>query len=459
MAIFSSRRRLLGIRPEGTSGTLNQPNLTANIDNTPLLRDAKMAVEPISVERPTLRLTYTPIGDIYPGKSVGTLTTTFELSSSSLFIDDATTGGERSNILRWIQACFYEVNRSAGEAANIRGIKVTGITTDNGPMRHGEALIGTGVVLGNGWTAVGDNYVDDEVLFLTSPAGTLTGGSLTGANGTVFTVNNASLGDAGYCWSPRSDINAAISGGVAHASLALYDDGKLWLMKGAMGNFEFEFKHGDAVLVNMTMRGVVDSYTDAALPTGALDNHRYPPTFLGSRVTIRKPTNNPATADRYGTGGTGAAAPGGGTGITGSLNSIKLRSGNNLVLHENSMDPNGINYALISSRAPEGEFNPDEVLNTEFPFVNYFAAGNPLRMRITVVGSPAGSFVFNDPTTANNNVFDFMVGGLVISGLGDGDRDGINSWNGRFKCTGGNYSTTAQIETPGIDNEIVIIQR
>jgi hypothetical protein len=260
MAIFLGRRRQVGIRLESTTGTVNAPVLSSTIDNTPLLRDAKIALEPISVERPTLRLTNTPIGDIYPGKSLATLTVTTELCSHSAYTGSATSA-MRPNATRWLQACGM---LSLTEAQNVFGYKVNPTpAVDNGPLRHGEIVTGTGVTAPNGWTVVGDTYADDGTVYVQEPAGgPLSGPTFTGATSTTaFTVTTK--GSKVFAWYPTSDLNTQITNGVSNASISLYDDGKLFILKGCAGNVEFGFNHGDAVLATYTMRGVVVSYTDS----------------------------------------------------------------------------------------------------------------------------------------------------------------------------------------------------
>ncbi len=451
MAIFLGRRRQVGIRLESTTGTPNAPVLSSSIDNTPLLRDAKIALEPISVERPTLRLTNTPIGDIYPGKSLATLTVTTELCTHSVHLSGGAVIGGRPNATRWLQACgFFSYN----ETHNVFGYKLNPTpTVDNGPLRHGEIVTGTGVTAPNGWTVVGDTYADDGTLYVQEPTGgPLSGPTFTGATSTsAFAVTTK--GVKVFAWAPTSDINTQITNGASNATISLYDDGKLFILKGCAGNVEFGMTHGDAVLATYTMRGVVVSYTDTAMPTNGLDQHKYPPTFLGARVTLRHATNTPSTAQKYGTGG----ASGGG--ITGALNSLRLRSGNNVVLHENSIDPNGVNYAIITGRKPEGNFNPDEVLETEFSFMTNFFLGKPLRLRVACVGPVSTSVAYDDPSTFNQNAWEWICPGVVMSAMGDADRDGLNAWDGAFKVTGGDYDTSAQGEAPGNDSEFVILNR
>jgi hypothetical protein len=230
-------------------------------------------------------------------------------------------------------------------------------------------------------------------------------------------------------------------------------DGKRLRAKGCMGNMEFQFRHGDAVVVDCTFRGVFVDYTDTALPASPNEAHKYPPTFLGSRLTVRQTVNAPSNANKYGSDGGGAGV------LTGALNQMTLRTGNEVIFHENSLDPNGVDFARIPRRQPGGQFNPDEVSNANFDFVQRFVSGIPLRLRTWVVGPPSGSWAYDDPLTQNQNAFDFLAPGIAFSGMADQERDEIQVWDASFDCTGGDYDTTAFGELPGNDNEFVVAHR
>lgn len=442
MAISLSQKRVVGINVESTLGVHSDPSAASCV---PLLRSVKVAVKPTFVDRPTLRLSLTDMPDIYPGKSLADIEFSFELHASPNYVAGAgVLSTARPLLTRIMQTCGYSF---IAESALVYAYDLTGVTTDLGALRHGEIVTGTGVTAGNAWRVVGDTFADDGALVVDhGAAGTFTGGSFTGgSSGSVFTVGARNVTEV-FAWSPNS---SPASG----ASISVWMDGKRLRVKGAMGNFRFEFRHGDAIIVTCNFTGIVVDYGDAALPTSPNEAHKFPPTFLGTRATFRQAINAPTAVNKYG-------SDGGGTGvITGALNQIDIESGNTLVFHENSMDPNGYNYAQITARQPKGKFNPDEMSNsTEFDFITRFLNGTPLRGRIWAVGPGSTTWAYDDPSTQNQNGFDFIMPGMVFSGLADQERDGINIWDASFDLTGTDYNSGLE-EAIGTDNELVLIHR
>lgn len=445
MAISLSQKRVVGVSVESTRGTHSDPGAS---DCMPLLRSAKFTVRPTSVDRPTLRLSLTDMPDIYPGKSLADIEFSFELHANSTYVSGAgVTSAMRPHLTRIMQGCGYSF---LAESANLYAYDLTGaITTDNGPLRHGEAVSGS--TSGTG-TVVGDTYADDGAVIVDQPNSTAwVSTNITGAtSGSVFGLGSRNVTEC-FGWQPNS--NHATTSTLTSLSISLWADGKRLRVKGAVGNFRFEFRHGDAIVVVCNFTGVVVDYGDAALPTNPNEAHKFPPTFLGTRATFRQAINAPTSANKYG-------SDGGGTGvITGALNQIDIESGNSIIFHENSLDANGVGFGQITARQPKGKFNPDEMANsTEFAFVSRFIAGTPIRGRIWAVGPGSTTWAYDDPSTQNQNGFDFIMPGMVFSGLADQDRDGINIWDASFDLTGTDYNSGIE-EAPGNDNEFVLVHR
>lgn len=444
-------RRVIGIKTEfGAQGVHQDP---AAADAIPMLREPiKFDPEPVSVERPTVRLSLTDVGDIYPGKSIVNMEFSFELTANSLYVGGAgVPSTARPHFTRVMQGCGYVF---ITEQTSQQGLYAYALTSIAGtaPLRHGEAITGTSTA-GVGNTVFGDTYGDDGVLFVDHGTTALVGSPfLTGSGGsnTSAVVGARNVTEC-FGWHPMSTLPDGAGGGQQTVSVTLWADGKRTRVKGAMGNVEFLFRHGDAVICKATMRGVMVDSGDTALPVGPNELHKYPPTFLGSRVTLRQTVNAPTAANRYGSDAVSAGV------ITGALNQLTLRTGNEVTLRENSMDPNGINYATIGDRAPGGAFNPDEVLNTGFDFYSRFIAGTPLRLRVTVNGPGATVPLFNDPSTHNQNSYAWLLPGVVFDGIADGDRDNIQILDSSFLATGGDYDTSLFGELPGNDNEFVMV--
>ena len=440
MAIALKKRRVVVAKGEAVRGTAE--SITASVDAIPMIRDATFEITPIQVERPTLRLSLTDYPDIYPGKATVRLRILCEVSGR-----DSGFPGTLAPFLKLVRACGY---RLWSAVDNVFAYKVSVLTTDNGPLRHGELLAGTALVdadnicIGDAWShdggALTTIFVSENTTAAGISAGTIT--SQRGAAETVFTVNARSSAQC-LGFSQQSDVNAQTT-----ATVGIFVDGKQVLAQGCMGNVEFQFNHGDAALAQFEMQGVLNTYGDLTLPTNAFEGHKVPPVFLGTRLTLGQTINNPSATNRYGTGGSGA-------GITGALSQVRLSTGNNVVLPTNSLDPNGINFALITARKPVGSFNPTEVASaTEFDFITRFVAGTPARMKILL-----GATDHATPSTQDQNSFDFLTPGIVFTGMADQERDGINIWDAGFDMTGGDYDSTALGEKPGQDNEFVIVHR
>ena len=440
----------------GTAETL------VSADGIPLIREAEHDLQPTNVDRNVLRLSLTKYGDIYPGKAIVTLTIAVEVAGM-----DVATPLTPPPWTKLLRACAMA---QSGQAATIFAYRVVGApVSDLGPLRHGEQLLGSALsgVTNNDSTSYGDGFSHDggintTVFVKEGTGGVGTGsGTLVGAvSGTIFNINQRSTNKPiGYA--PQSDVNLQAS-----ETIELYKDGKALKAKGCVGNVEFQFNHGDAVVARFTMQGVVQfpsttgppikGYVDIAIPTDSFEGHKVPPTFLGSRLSLASPINAPAgynsvgpvQGNRYGTGGTAGFT------TLGSLNQVTLETGNTLVLQPNSLDPDGVNFGFITDRAPQGKFNPTEVLNIEYDFMSRFVAGSPARMHILV-----GATNHADVTTADLNTFEFLTPGVTMNQLGDADRDGVNIWDASFKIGGGDYDSSPTGELPGNDNEFIIVHR
>lgn len=457
----SVERRLVGVKVENigvayqAQGTHNDPTAA---DVIPSLRTAKVRPASIRTDRPTLRLSLSDLGDIAPGKALVDIDFSFELHADSRYAPGAPSNTWRGMFARVMQGAGY---RFWSEAQGIYAYGITGAASpDNGALRHQEIVVGTGVVAGDAWRVMGDAYSDDGMLFVDHGAtGTFTGASFSSARGaaeTAFPVGARNVTEV-FAWSPESGApdpsSASFFNGMQTLSLTAWLDGKRLRAKGCMGNVEFQFNHGDAIVVSCSFRGVLVDYVDSALPTGPNDLHKYPPTFLGSRLTVRQAVNAPTDANRYGTDGVTSPS----LQRTGALNKMRLSTGNEVVARESSIDPNGIDFARIVDRSPVGSFNPDDVNNSQFNFVQRFVNGVPHRLRCVVNGPGASVPVFDNPATNNQNSFAFIAPGIVYSGLQDGERDRIHVLDASFDLTGGDYDTSASGELPGNDNEFVIL--
>lgn len=451
MALSVSKRRIVSAVVEaiggGAKGTFRAPTITA--DAIPSIRSANISrYQPLSVERETLRASLTGVPNIYPGVAIVDITFVAEVGG----VPNNASGTATYASPVWtdlIRACgFEEISNQSTPAtptgaAVVNAPKIYSFANQTGgtglALRHGETVAVTYATTGGpiAGTVIGDTFADDDLICIDEDSGTAGTGNIT--------ITGATSGRATSGATPVRDTSSIVAlkllsdvNRMETISMELYLDGKRMRLKGCMGNFDFRFVHGDVLHAEFTMTGIQEAYADVALPTNANESHYVPPTFLGKDLRIAK-----ADASlRYGKD-TGSALQ------VGALNQMNLRSGNTITMRENSFDASGVSFALVTSRQPEGSFNPDEVANTEFNFMSAFLNGEALRMKAFI-----GAL-----STGDGNSIDFIAPGLVFKGLADQSRDEVNVWDASFNLTGGDYDSSAVTEIFGNDNELTILYR
>lgn len=475
MATSLTKRRVVTVDLEalGVGGTgekrgiFPSGGISAAASALPTIRDADITrFEPTKVERETLRLSLTGVPDIYAGQAIVEFTVIAEFggipsnTSASTSFQTPVWG----DVMR--SAGFEEVSNTSSPPAPsgnpvIRNPRLytgfTNMTAGNGAaMRHGETILVDYATSGDIGFAntfvVGDTFSDDDQILIEEPAGSVAGaGAITLTTQSTGSNKSTSAGTVVrrtpilIAFRLQSDVNK-----METISAEMYLDGKRMRIKGCMSNVEFRFAHGDVIVAEFKILGVMvpltgasgsPGYADVAIPTNANEVHNVPPTFLGKDVRF-------STIDgtkRYGKD-TGSAFQ------LGSLNTLTIRTGNEISMRENSLDPAGISFAQIVDRKPSGSFNPDEVANADFDFVAGFVGGVPHRLKAFISGISAAPFI-------DGNSFDFIAPGIVFSGLADQEREKINIWDAAFDLTGGDYDTSAAGELPGNDNEFTILCR
>lgn len=451
MAIALKKRRIFSTLPEGTRGTFALGNPTN--DALPTIREAEItAFEPASVDRQVLRLSLTKFPDVYPGVATATISVTAELGGDP---DNPKTDYDAPNWSDAFRCCGFEEYSNANGGRKPRTLRsVTSLTggVAGAPLRHGESVTGNGTAPVGTGTVLGDFFAEDDLLTVlesAAPGGTLTtwtgalsGRTATGTRGVNSYVAFGLTSNVNFAFGPPAT-------GMQTISSRLWLDGKELQLKGCMGNVEILLDYGDMIRAKFDIQGVVNFYGDAAPAVWATpyELHKVAPTFLGKEIRIYEIG---ATPDGYGRdSGTFVNVPGTPT-IVGALSTVRLNTGNDVILRRNALDDSGVQFALITNRAPTGSFDPDEVASSDFDWVTKFVNGTPMRFK-AMIGA--------NGTVLDGNTIDLLCPGIVISQLGDSDRDGINNWDGQFKMTGGDYDASATGELPGSDNEFTIIYR
>lgn len=401
---FLIERRQVLLKLEAVPGTAET---IAAADNLPRTRNIKISPASLQVDRPTNRATLTNFPKLSPGQI--THEVTFQVEMGGLPGNPQTTFAE-PNWSKALRACAF-THQGARE------LTIGAIT--GGPFRHGELV--TQTTSNATGTVVGDTFTPTPALFLTVVSGSFTttaGHILTGGTSGATTAAPSVVSANTYnTWKLTSDVL-----GMASATIEARVDGKILKLRGCRGTVEWQMQHGDIVLMSFTFRGSQVSYIDGAVfTTGLQDSQFTPPAFFNPTFTLSD--------------GTVTAA-------SGNITTINYALNNAIVNRENSISTSGdgIDQIYITDRAPTGSFNPEEVINTVYNFMAAYKSGLAQRLRL-IVGGTSG------------NRFHFLTPGLLFTGLGDADRDGIMNWDGSFDITGGEYGSGLA----GSDNEIVVI--
>lgn len=185
----------------------------------------------------------------------------------------------------------------------------------------------------------------------------------------------------------------------AYCTVALYEDGKRYMIHGAQGNCVLTFAVGAPVLAEFEFTGVYNAPTDTALLVPS-----YPatiePAFLGASMSLI------------------------GSFATAKLGTVKLDFGNTISMRPNPNGTTGWHTAQIVSRKPVGTLDPEEVLAATNNFWLQWLAGTTGALTTGVF--PSGG--------TNYNQFQLNVPKAQYTKVGLGDRDGVSNAPLEFEC-------------------------
>jgi hypothetical protein len=293
----------------------------------------------------------------------------------------------------------------------------------------------------------------------TVDAGALIEGVTSGAKA-VVTVGASSSGTIkispvsnGLAFTALEDLTYVLSGAAAPAtlkadsptaeaftkwpsvSLNFNEDGQAIQAVGARGNVAFNFEVNRPATATFTMRGVLNSTTDAAQLTGITsDAPSSPPIWQGSAAGwVDNEIAGKATfASEY--------IP--------CLTSLQIDAGVTLADRKCASAATGLVEILGTGRAGTGSIDPEVTLEADIPWLDYAKAGTTARLRV-----PLGS--------VDGNQFTFFMPGVQMDSPSYGDRDGIATHDIPFRLTGGFHHNLAGsgtlLDVFGGDNELVIV--
>lgn len=408
------RKRQLALKAEGTKGTyetgLDTDATAATLADFNLV-DPSWTPESTSFTRDIRSATLSLFPSTFPGVTSAQVTFGVELAGH---MDNSSGSFVEPPLARILSFCGFE---SKGSVSAIAAADVASVV---GVFRHGETV--TGGTSGETATVIGgyrDGY--HSKLYLADISGTFTAGAgetiTGGSSGATATISSDDI-ETDTLWAsyPLSD-----PANIDTASGIYYIDGKRAKFKGARGDVSFSFPHGDRVLATVTLTGVLEDYVDGALLTGAnapTINQDVPPANLGTSFQFHD--------------GTTAYSP--------CYNTLEIGMNNSTILRECTGQDDGWDFATISARQPGGSINVDEVLNSEFNYVNFYENGTTLDTLFTV-GSTVGNRV------------EFRAPALQITSLPEGNRDDVTIWDMQFALTAGQFSDGSF----GADNELILL--
>ena len=170
------------------------------------------------------------------------------------------------------------------------------------------------------------------------------------------------------------------------ATVALYIDGKKYMIYGARGDWELNLVAGEPGFITFTFTGIYGGVTDVALLTSISYPATTPSVFMGATLT---------------NGGVSMIAE-----------NFSLKAGNTVTVRPDVTTATGFRAAAITARDPGGSVDPEEELVSVRDDWGQLAAGSVTALSL-VHGTGAG------------NILTIAAAKLSVESVGLGDRDGI----------------------------------
>lgn len=177
------------------------------------------------------------------------------------------------------------------------------------------------------------------------------------------------------------------------ATLALVEDGRIKLMRGAMGSFSIEAETARPAIVNWEFTGVLYDIQDGVKIDGTTFDSPKPPRFLCADFQVGE------QASDY----TEEVVP--------LVSQFSVDAGVERAYVDDPTDTQGRLYSTIVDRAPVTSFDPEVMPEAFFPWIARLRDGVPVRWRAKI-------------GTANSNTFRLTAPAMKVQGEGQGDRDG-----------------------------------
>lgn len=423
MGLTKLREIHLAIEATPVNGTL--PNRVTGTDIISRVSNVGISFDNKQIERQLSRASLTNAPKLNPGQTLVTLT--FDVEIAGHPDNPAKVAGETFTEPRWsriLPICGFRPVTTP-----IYEVPIGAVT--NGPFLHRELVSWPTT---SGGTVIGECFNGYPSIFLTTltgatnpTAGTVITGVTSGATATIpggTSPISTSLSIKKGAYEPTSNRLLGNTSG----AVDVYFDGNRLTMQGVRGNVVLNYAHAEPCKISLSLTGVFTEYVADDSPGQAGDAQLKPPLFFNDGAgQLSFLYQNAAGTIGY------VAEPGA------ALTTLSLDLGSTVTARENSLTVGGLDEAIITARTPVGSFNPDEVLESDFDFIGLLQDGTEMNLRVQVGSTLGNRCLIVAPYT-------------VLSQLGDGDRDGLHTWDGSFDLTGGDRANGSV----GADNELVV---
>lgn len=193
-------------------------------------------------------------------------------------------------------------------------------------------------------------------------------------------------------------------------TIALYDDGLKYLLRGARGKVKLSTTTGNKATLDFDFTGVLESITDAPLLNDISHETTLPPVFLDADVKVD----------------------------TESLlvTSVEVDINNTVTGRESASDAKGYKSFRITKREITGTMDPEQKLTSDFAFHQKLINNDTLKLDFSI-------------GTTSGNTFRVYAPATQFTDIGDSEREGITVADLTMKLTGS--------LSPG-DDELTILQ-
>ena len=172
-------------------------------------------------------------------------------------------------------------------------------------------------------------------------------------------VSETLVANTSATYKPASDS-------VPSVTIGVYMDGKIYKTWGARGTFRLDLNHGSPGVLHFTFTGADWSEEDGAMLSGVSYNTTLPPVLLAANFSVAS--------------------------YAALINSLTLDAGNEVVLRSDINKGSGYISALIASRKPTVNFDPENVLVATHDFLGNWKDGTLMALSATL-GSDAGNTI------------------------------------------------------------------